>query len=147
MPEPINFETRAFDAKGWPVDRQPVAHSTRQTEYPTVNRRLKGDRLPLPQNSPASSRPDSLPPLQPVNAPASRRPAPSVPPATPRPKSVEEIDSAPIGMRAATADIRWNDTISSSLFGPYPPISPSWSQTAGDALTPSPFNVLEPHGS
>ena len=57
-------------------------------EYPVVNRRLKGDRLPLPQSAPSSSNPESVPTAQPVNVPASHSPI-APPPTIPRPKNAE----------------------------------------------------------
>jgi len=98
MPEPIgvqpvNFDPRAFDVKAWPGDELLMARPAREIEYPTVNRRLKGDRMPLPQSSPGPTEPETLPPLQPVNAPS--------PPASPlfpitikRPKSAEQLNPA-----------------------------------------------------
>jgi hypothetical protein len=91
--QPVNFDPRAFDVKAWPGDELLMARTAREIEYPTVNRRLKGDRMPLPQSSPGPTEPETLPPLQPVNAPS--------PPASPlspitikRPKSAEQLDPA-----------------------------------------------------
>ena len=99
MPEPIgvqpvNFDPRAFDVKAWPGDEPILARPAREIEYPTVNRRLKGDRMPLPQVSPGPNEPEVLPALQPVNAPsppAVNRPAPI---SWKRPKSAEQFDPA-----------------------------------------------------
>src|SRR5580658_8310725 len=64
--------------------------------YQTVNRRLKGDRLPVLNTTPAA--PEVLPQLQPVNAPPAAAPLQPRPPANsfvlPL-KSAEEIDSVP----------------------------------------------------
>jgi Cell Wall Hydrolase len=95
MPEPIaqpvNFDPRAFDVKAWPNDELLMARPAQEIEYPTVNRRLKGDRMPLPLSAPGLSEPESLPSLQPVNAPSS--PPANPPPTTfKRPKSAEQLD-------------------------------------------------------
>ena len=91
--QPVNFDPRAFDVKTWPGDELLMARPAREVEYPTVNRRLKGDRMPLPQSSPDPSGPESLPSLQPVNAPSSP-PASSPPITVRRPKSAEQLDPA-----------------------------------------------------
>ena len=43
----VNFDPRSLDVKVWSVDEPPMAHSTLHIEFPTVNRRLNGDRLSL----------------------------------------------------------------------------------------------------
>jgi spore germination cell wall hydrolase CwlJ-like protein len=89
----VNFDPSAVAANGWQIDAPLNATSAEPVEYPTVNRRLKGDRLPV--LTPAA--PEVLPQLQPVNAPAAA-------PVQPRPpansfilplKSTEQIDSVP----------------------------------------------------
>jgi len=90
-PQPVNFDPRAFDVKAWPGDDLLIAPQAQEIAYPTVNRRLKGDRMPLPQSAPGPNEPESLPALQPVNAPLS--PPASPPPVTfKRPKSAEQLD-------------------------------------------------------
>jgi spore germination cell wall hydrolase CwlJ-like protein len=92
----VNFDPSAVAANSWQIDAPLNATSAETVEYPTVNRRLKGDRLPvLTPATPAA--PEVLPQLQPVNAPAtapmqSRPPAPSF---ILRLKSADEIDSVP----------------------------------------------------
>jgi len=100
VPEPlgyqtVNFEPGAVAANTWQIDAPLNATSAEPVEYPTVNRRLKGDRLPV-LNAPAA--PEVLPQLQPVDAP------PAAAPLQPRPvapsfilplKSTEQIDSVP----------------------------------------------------
>jgi hypothetical protein len=90
----VNFDPSAVAANTWQIDAPLNATSAEPVEYPTVNRRLKGDRLPL--LTPAA--PEALPQLQPVNAP------PAAAPLQPRPvapsfilplKSTEQIDSVP----------------------------------------------------
>ena len=48
--QPVNFDPRSLDVKIWSVDEPPMVRPALQIEYPTVNRRLKGDRMPLPQS-------------------------------------------------------------------------------------------------
>jgi len=93
--QPVNFDPRSLDGNTWSLDR-PLAERPpgQRVEYPTVNRRLKGDRLrvsqPVPPSSaPASTEPAGLPPLQPVNAPASQPTGPTSPNVMRRPKSAE----------------------------------------------------------
>ena len=90
----VNFDPSAVAANSWQIDAPLNATSAEPVEYPTVNRRLKGDRLPV--HTPAA--PETLPQLQPVNAP------PAAAPLQPRPvapsfilplKSADEIDSVP----------------------------------------------------
>ena len=90
----VNFDPSAVAENAWQIDAPLNTTSEEAVEYPTVNRRLKGDRLPV--LTPAA--PEVLPQLQPVNAP------PAMAPLQPRPpansfilplKSAEEIDSVP----------------------------------------------------
>src|ERR1700724_1410671 len=89
----VNFDPSAVAANSWQIDAPLNVTSAEPVEYPTVNRRLKGDRLPV-HTPPAA--PEVLPQLQPVNAPAA---APAVQPPVrsfilPL-KSTEAIDSVP----------------------------------------------------
>jgi spore germination cell wall hydrolase CwlJ-like protein len=110
LAQPVNFDPRSLDVKVWAVDAPPMAHPALEVEYPTVNRRLKGDRLP--QSRPPASEPETLPQLQPIDAPSSpptvRPPAPA-PGSVPRPKNAEEPATAPA---AAQADVETTGTIS-----------------------------------
>ena len=90
----VNFDPGAVATNSWQIDAPLNATSAEPVEYPTVNRRLKGDRLPV--LTPAA--PEVLPQLQPVNAP------PAIAPVQPRPiapsfilplKNAEAIDSVP----------------------------------------------------
>src|SRR5580700_7002575 len=72
----VNFDPGAVAANSWQIDAPLNATSAEPVEYPTVNRRLKGDRLPV-HTPPAT--PEVLPQLQPVNAP------PAAAPVQPRP--------------------------------------------------------------
>src|SRR5580692_6169198 len=104
VPEPLGYQTVNFDptavaANSWQIDAPLNATSAEPVEYPTVNRRLKGDRQPVLNTTPvAPAAPEVLPQLQPVNAP------PAAAPVQPRPvapsfilplKSTEAIDSVP----------------------------------------------------
>jgi hypothetical protein len=84
IPEPLGFQLASFDpdtadANDWRIDAPlnaiaaPPARAT--VEYPAVNRRLKGDRQPV------NAAPETMPQLQPINAPV----APSAPALTPTP--------------------------------------------------------------
>jgi hypothetical protein len=73
IPEPlsfqnVNFDPRSLDAYAWKIDEAMTGRSTRQVEYPTINRTNKGDRLP--EATPAAVDPKTLPQLQPIDAPA-----------------------------------------------------------------------------
>jgi Cell Wall Hydrolase len=102
VPQPPGFQLASFDpdsadADSWRVDAPlnviaaPPARA--MVEYPTVNRRLKGDRQPV------NAAPETLPQLQPVDAPA----APITPALTPAPlpppmlhlKSADAADTIP----------------------------------------------------
>jgi hypothetical protein len=110
LAQPVNFDPRSLDVKVWAVDAPPMAHPALEVEYPTVNRRLKGDRLP--QSRPPASEPETLPQLQPIDAPSSpptvRPPAPA-PGSVPRPKNAEAPATAPA---AAQADVETTGAIS-----------------------------------
>jgi hypothetical protein len=90
--QPVNFDPRSLDVKLWSVDETAMVRPAPEVEYPTVNRRLKGDRLP---QSPPAGEPEKLPQLQPIDAPSSPPPLRAPMPGTPRPKSAEELDTAP----------------------------------------------------
>jgi spore germination cell wall hydrolase CwlJ-like protein len=97
MPEPlgfqtVNFDPRSLDAYSWKVDEALNAPPARQLEYPSVDRRHKGDRLPAINAAPVPVDPASLPQLQPITTPAAPAATQPVQPpvlATPRPKSAE----------------------------------------------------------
>jgi hypothetical protein len=89
----VNFDPGAVAANSWQIDAPLNATSAEPVEYPTVNRRLKGDRLPV--LTPAT--PEVLPQLQPINAPTAApvQPRPVAPSFILPLKSAEEIDSVP----------------------------------------------------
>jgi hypothetical protein len=98
--EAVNFDPRSLDVKVWTGNGPPLVRPALQVEYPAVNRRLKGDRMPAPQSLPASSGTESVPQLQPINAPATQ-PAPAPPPVvSPRPKNVERRDAVSAELEA-----------------------------------------------
>jgi hypothetical protein len=154
----VNFDPRALDVKVWSGSAPPTAWPAVQVEYPAVNRRLKGDRMPLAQPDPAASAPESLPPLQPVVAP-STQPSPR-PTSGPRPKSAEQLDlegiGAPIEMfgslptdnagggdvtGAATSGISEPDDEELALTDK-PPEIPVFGESARGQATASPFVSL-----
>jgi spore germination cell wall hydrolase CwlJ-like protein len=101
--EPVNFDPRMSDLKAWIVGGgSALVRPARQVEYPTVNRHLKGDRMPVPQTAPASRGTESAPSSQPLNAPATQ----AVPPPSPapilstRPTSVERLDAVSVALEA-----------------------------------------------
>jgi Cell Wall Hydrolase len=110
--QPVNFDPRSLDVKLWSADEEATLRPAPDVEYPTVNRRLKGDRLP---QSPPPSEPESLPQLQPIDAPSSPPPARAPMPGTPRPKSAEQPDAVP---SAALADPEPAGTISPMPMAP-----------------------------
>jgi hypothetical protein len=75
--QPVNYDPNAADANSWQIDAPLNARGATEIAYPTVNRELKGDRLPVnnPAPAPAMAEPQTLPQLQPVDAP----PAPILP--------------------------------------------------------------------
>jgi Cell Wall Hydrolase len=88
----VNFDPGAVAANSWQIDAPLNETSAEPVEYPTVNRRLKGDRLPV--HAPPAA-PEVLPQLQPVNAPAAAPVQPPVRSFILRLKSAEAIDSVP----------------------------------------------------
>src|SRR5580693_3779673 len=88
----VNFDPSAVAANSWQIDAPLNATSAEPVEYPTVNRRLKGDRLPV-RTPPAA--PEVLPQLQPVNTPAAAPVQPPVRSFILPLKSTEAIDSVP----------------------------------------------------
>jgi spore germination cell wall hydrolase CwlJ-like protein len=112
MPQPPVFELASFDPKSlvdaplWTIDRPLRAQRAALVDYPTVNRRLKGDRMPAAKITPAASEPKNLPQLQPINA-APAQPALPVPPvpAAPSHQKAAEAPAPPAAPLAATAPI------------------------------------------
>jgi hypothetical protein len=100
--EPVSFDPNTSDLKvSITGGGSALVRRARQVEYPTVNRRLKGDRLPVPQVAPASSGTQSMPSPQPIDAPATQPAPPSPPPVLgARPKSVERLDAALAALEA-----------------------------------------------
>jgi Cell Wall Hydrolase len=99
MPQPLGYQLVNFDPdeagnSGWRFDAPLNASPPARVEYPTVNRRLKGDRQPV-----TKAAPETLPQLQPVDAPA-QSDAPALKPTTVPPpmlhlKSVDATDALP----------------------------------------------------
>jgi hypothetical protein len=85
--QPVNFDPGSLDVKTWSAGAPALIHRAIEIAYPTVNRRLKGDRLPVQETSPPEAQPASLPQLQPIGAPPAPQPSLPATPGTPRPKS------------------------------------------------------------
>jgi len=101
--QPVSFDPQSLNVKTWSVDEPTMARPALPIEYPTVNRRLKGDRMPLPQSAPSSSDPESLPAAQPINAPASRPPIEPTPITGPRPKDAERTDEMTASLQKSSS--------------------------------------------
>jgi hypothetical protein len=104
MPQPpayqlVNFDPSSLDTNAWSIAPPLTIGPAARIAFPTVNRRLKGDRLPVANAAPTSTGPESLPQLQPIEGPPASAPvtppAPPVAPGTPRPKNVEAPQTAP----------------------------------------------------
>jgi len=95
--ELASFEPAAADAPAWTIDRPLQAQAAASVDHPTVNRRLKGDRLPIAPAAPASSEPKNTPQLQPIDAAPAEpsRAAPPVPAAPSHAKSAQAPASSP----------------------------------------------------
>jgi hypothetical protein len=103
MPEPLGFRLANFNPQALPRP-YPPAERAPQIDYPTVNRRLKGDRL-HPER-PSDPTRESIPQLQPVEAKPAPHPTPESPPATDEPASSRQIKQTekPTGRGDAHAD-------------------------------------------
>jgi len=108
IPVPPLYQTVKFDpdatdadadANFWRVDAPLNVQVAAPAQYPTVNRRLKGDRQPVRSAPPAAAAPAPLPQLQPVGAPAPAAPQPIAPAPLPPPllhlKSADAADPVP----------------------------------------------------
>jgi hypothetical protein len=115
--QPVNFDPRSLDVKLWLADEPPMARPALHVEFPTVNRERKGDRLPLPQGSPAASEPESSPALQP--------PAPVT---APRLKSAEQIEPGSVLAHLDAAD---------DAFGSLPNAEPQSGEVINAGAMPS----------
>ncbi len=98
--QPVNFDPRSLDVKVWSANAPPMARPAVEIEYPTVNRRRKGDRLPLPRILPGPNGSENLPQPQPIDAPA---PQPARPPTPPAPITVPRLKDAEL--RAAAPPV------------------------------------------
>ena len=118
MPQPpgyllVNFDPSSVDATAWSIAQPLTARPAAQIAYPTVNRRLKGDRLPSSNTTPAPGEPESLPQLQPIDAPPASPPVqPPAMPATPRPKDAEAPDAAPPVAQMDAANVAQSRAVS-----------------------------------
>jgi len=141
--QPVNFDPRSLDVKVWSA-REPMARPALQVEYPTVNRRLKGDRMP-PHGAPAAGEPESLPPLLPINAPASQPPSPSAPATGPRPKDAQQLNPSATAVRPNSAtpdqrtDARDGDLEDDNAIADKPPEIPAVGE--GDSFVGTPSSL------
>jgi hypothetical protein len=108
MPRPpvvelVNFDPRSVEAAAWSIDAPLPTQHAAMIDYPSVNRRLKGDRLPVAPAAPASVEPKNLPQLQRIEAapPIPAPPAPALPAPGPRPKPAQAPMAAPPLSQAA----------------------------------------------
>jgi hypothetical protein len=94
----INFDPRSLDVKVWfGNNSSPLVRPPLQVAFPSVNRRLKGDRMAVPVPASTSSGTDAAPlqPITPAVQPTSPPAAPtSSPSAGPRPKNAEQRDGS-----------------------------------------------------
>ena len=125
----VNLDPRSLDVKVWFGNNgSPLVRPALQVEYPSVNRRLKGNRMPLPEPAATSGGTETVPQLQPVNAPPAAQPAPLPAPVLspipgPRAKSVERLDDGPgvdLGVPidafgSLPTDMSMNDDVTGSL--------------------------------
>jgi spore germination cell wall hydrolase CwlJ-like protein len=108
IPAPPVFELVSFDPNAaldaplWIIDRPLQAQRAALVDYPSVNRRLKGDRLPV---APAPSESKNLQQQQPIDAgPAQPSlPAPPAPTFGVRQKPAEAPAAAPAAVAVAAA--------------------------------------------
>jgi hypothetical protein len=108
MPRPpvvelVNFDPRSVEAAAWTIDAPLQAQRAAMIDYPSVNRRLKGDRLPVAPAGPVSIEPKNLPQPQPIDAapPVPAPPAPALPVSGARPKAAQApIASPPLSQGA-----------------------------------------------
>jgi len=134
MPQPpaielVNYDPGSRDANVWSIDRPLQGQPTMQVAYPSVNRRLKGDRLPSANSAPAATNPERLPQLQPIDAAPAARPArparpvqPPAPPAVPasaRPNHAEA--PAPAASVAHADAVRPAPTVAAAQQPSVPP--------------------------
>jgi len=103
----VNFHPDAADANtDWRIDAPLNVQVAAPVEYPSVNRRLKGDRQQMYTVPPAAAAPEPLPQLERIDVPASAAPAvapaalqPIVPAPLPPPmlhlKSADAVDAVP----------------------------------------------------
>jgi hypothetical protein len=98
------FDPRTLDGSASPLDETSAARTA--TDYPAVNRALKGDRLALPARQPEAA-PETLPLLAQIEAAPSAEPAKEAPPAKPQPRpdgaSLENQPSTVSTARSADA--------------------------------------------
>jgi hypothetical protein len=125
--QPVNYEPGSADAKGWQIDA-PLSQRASAVEYPSVNRRLKGDRLPV-----NNAAPEAVPQLQPVDAPAQMSPAPP-PAAAPAPLPTP---TPVLPLKSTEADDPVPPMAQPAQLVPAAPVLQLASVTANDAILPT----------
>jgi Cell Wall Hydrolase len=141
MAPPVSFNPQSLDVKTWSVDEPTMARPALPMEYPTVNRRLKGDRLPLPQSAPSSSNPEGVPAAQPVSVPAARPPM-APPSIIPRPKNAEQNSDTRVSLQkssdvsALQRDVHEADADDDALLVDRPPEIPAAADGSRDDSQP-----------
>ena len=107
MPQPpaivrVNYDPRSLDAQAWSIEEPLQAERVLRVDYPTVDRHLKGDRLPFPVKAPAAAQqspaPRNLPRLQPIDA----APVAPLPAAAPKASPHAQAPAAPVASVAQT---------------------------------------------
>jgi hypothetical protein len=119
----VNVDPRSLDVKVWFGNNgSPFVRSALQVEYPTVNRRLKGNRMPTPEPASTPSGTETAPQLQPINAPPAVRPVlPPAPISGQRPKSVEQLDDGLAAPIDAFGSLPIDTSASAGVTGTIPP--------------------------
>ena len=114
----------------WKIDEPLTVRPTSQIEYPTVNRRLKGDRLPFAEPEPQAQTQQTLPQLESIGAPPPLAAPAAVPlPARRRRRAHPAVEATPEAAAPAFAA-----TAEPSV--PQPPAPPAATAGLDDDLAP-----------
>jgi len=134
----VNVDPRSLDVKVWFGNNGSLfMRPALQVEYPAVNRRLKGNRMPVPEPAATSSGTETVPQLQPISVPPATRPAqpptPVSPPILgPRPKSVERLDDGLAAPIDAFGSLPTDTSTSDDVTGSIPPAPVATAVPEGD---------------
>src|SRR5580692_334717 len=137
----VNFDPGAVAANAWQIDAPLNATSAEPVEYPTVNRRLKGDRLPV--LTPAA--PEILPQLQPVNAPPAAAQPAQLPPSAPV-LQLSDTEEPSVSLRAMELAERDNSPSvdDDDFIADQPPEIPSAGERSSASLAALSFTDTDP---